>query len=115
MLVGRCWRRRRLGLLSAAAASALLAAGALATPIVDRSDDTGQPAPTDLAADAAGDASGVPSAAGGEVGTAPALDLDSVMPPALLPGPTLIPEPTTLLLVSFGMAGLTFVGRRRQR
>jgi hypothetical protein len=36
------------------------------------------------------------------------------MPPALLPGPALIPEPTTLLLVSFGMAGLTFVGRRRQ-
>jgi hypothetical protein len=96
-------------LLSAAAASAFLAAGALATPIVE---DTGQPAPTDLAADAATDASGVPSAAGGEVGTT--LDLESLMPPALLPGPALIPEPTTLLLVSFGMAGLTFVGRRRQ-
>jgi hypothetical protein len=111
MLVGLRWRH---GLLGAAAASALLAAGAFATPIVDRSEGTGQPAPPDLAADAAMDASGVPGAAGGEVGAGPDLDLKTLVPPALLAGPTLIPEPTTLLLVSVGMAGLTFVGRRRQ-
>jgi PEP-CTERM motif-containing protein len=110
MLVGQRWR---LGLLSAAAASALLAAGAQATPIVDRGAGTGKSAATDLAADAALDASGVSGAAGGEVGTALDLDLDSLLPPALLAGPALIPEPTTLLLVSLGMAGLTFVGRRR--
>jgi hypothetical protein len=86
MLVGLRWRH---GLLGAAAASALLAAGAFATPIVDRGEGTGQPAPPDL-------------------------DLKTLVPPALLAGPTLIPEPTTLLLVSVGMAGLTFVGRRRQ-
>ena len=91
MLVGLRWRQ---GLLGAAAASALLAAGAFATPIVDRGDGTGQPAPPDLAA--------------------PDLDLKTLVPPAMLSGPALIPEPTTLLLVSVGMAGLTFVGRRRR-
>lgn len=111
MLEGQRWR---LGLLGAAAASALLAAGAFATPIVDRGEGTGQPAATDLAADAGTGASGVPGAAGGEVGTALELDLDSLLPPALLSGPALIPEPTTLVMVSLGMAGLTFVGRRRQ-
>lgn len=111
MLVGLRWRH---GLLGAAAASALLAAGAFATPIVDRGEGTGQPAPPDLAADAATDASGVPGAAGGVVGAGPDLDLKTLVPPALLAGPTLIPEPTTLLLVSVGMAGLTFVGRRRR-
>jgi hypothetical protein len=110
MLAGQ---RSRLGLLSAAAVSALLAAGALATPIEDRGAGTGKPAATDLAADAAKDAMGVPGAAGGEVGTATDLDLDALLPPALLSGPAPIPEPTTLLLVSLGMAGLTFVGRRR--
>jgi hypothetical protein len=105
-------QRRRLG-LGVVVASALLAAGAFATPIVNREGGTAQPAATDLAADAAATARGVLGAAGGEVGTAPEVDLDSLLPPALLAGPAMIPEPTTLLLVSVGMAGLTFVGRRR--
>jgi PEP-CTERM motif len=97
--------------MGAMGVSALLAAGSLATPIVDREGGTAPAAATDLAAASA--ARGVLDASG-EVGD-PSLDTDPSLfvPPALLPGPTLIPEPTTIVLVSLGMAGLAFSGRRR--
>jgi len=89
--------------LIAVAAGALLAGGATATSI----DDLGRPSPAqaaDLAADDGWDVRGV-SRLGGEVGPG-APGIDGVEP-------TVVPEPTTLVLVSLGMVGLVFAGRRR--
>ena len=91
--------------LGAAAAAVMLAGGAAATPIDDR-ERRGGPAQAaaDLAAEDRWDATGV-SRLGGEVEPA-AFDVEGV-------APTVVPEPTTLVLVSLGMVGLVFAGRRR--
>jgi len=89
--------------LIAVAAGVLLAGGATAISI----DDLGRPSPAqaaDLAADDGWDARGV-SRVGGEVGPG-VPEIEGVEP-------TVVPEPTTLVLVSLGMVGLVFAGRRR--
>jgi hypothetical protein len=90
--------------LGAAAAAVLIAGGAAALEIVDPKGRGPIQAPTDLAAEETWDERGV-SALGGEVGPG-APEVEGVVP-------TVVPEPTTLVLVSLGMVGLVFAGRRR--
>jgi hypothetical protein len=92
----------------AIALTAVIAAEASATEISDRKGDPVPPAATDLAVGDVWDARGVP-VLDGEVGTADPEDLVEGV------GPTVVPEPDTLLLVSLGMFGLVVAGRRRQR
>lgn len=90
--------------LGAVAAALLLAGGAAATAILDREGIAPAEAPPDLAAEDRLDARGA-ARLGGEVGNA-APEIEGV-------ATTVVPEPDTLALVSLGMVGLVFAGRRR--
>lgn len=100
--LGKVVMQRWRTCLGAIALGALLSGGAAAIGILDREGADPTQAPPDLAADDR-NARGA-ARLGGEVGTGP--EIAGV-------APTLVPEPDTLALVSLGMLGLVFAGRRR--
>jgi len=96
--------RRWRNCLGAVAAAVLLAGAAAATTIDDRKRSGPTQAAADPAVDDSWDSRGVSRVDGG---------VDTAGPEIAGVEPTVVPEPTTLVLVSLGMVGLVFAGRRR--